>query len=50
MPPLSDKLTVTVADPFALAVGVKVRTPDELIAGWLLNNELLLLVTVKVRV
>ena len=28
----------------------KSRTPDELIVGWLLNNELLLLVTVKVRV
>ena len=48
MPPLSDKLTVTVADPFASVAGVKVRFPDELIAGWLLNSELVLLLTVNV--
>ena len=33
VPPLSDKLTVTVATPFALDAGVKARLPDELIAG-----------------
>ena len=33
VPPSSDKITVTVATPFALDAGVKVRLPDELIAG-----------------
>ena len=48
VPPPSDKLTVTVAAPFALAAVVKLSVPDELITGWLLKSELLSLVNVKV--
>ncbi len=51
VPPSSFKLKVMVADPFALAAGVKVSVPLELIAGAVENNAALVLpVTWKVKV
>ena len=45
VPPLSWRKTLTVADPFSLAAGVKVRVPAELIAGAAENRLLLLFET-----
>jgi hypothetical protein len=41
VPPLSARLTVTVAEPLAFAAGVYVRVPFAAIAGWVLNSALL---------
>ena len=49
VPPLSDKLTVTVAEPLASVADVKVKVPDEFTEGALLNSEALSLDTLKVR-
>ena len=48
--PLSLSVTVTFADPLAFGAGVKFKVPDVLIVGWVENNALLSLVTLKVRV
>ena len=48
VPPLSDKITDTVVDPFALDAGVNVSVPVELISGWLLNSEFKLFDTLNV--
>ena len=50
MPPPSETLTSTVAEPFLSAAGVKVSVPVELIAGWLpmVNSELLSFDTLNV--
>src|SRR5919206_10709 len=45
--PLSLAVTLMVADPLALAAGVKVSVPSAATAGWVENRPLLLLVTLK---
>ena len=45
--PSSKSVTVTVADPLALAAGVKVRSPAGEIAGCIKNRALLSLLTLK---
>ena len=50
VPPLSDRLTVTVALPLALAAGVNVNCPVAPMLGWLANRPLLSLETLKLRV
>ena len=47
VPPLSYSVAETVTTPKAFKVGVKLKVPPALIAGWTLNSALLLLVTVK---
>ena len=47
VPPSSCAMTVTVAEPKALAAGVKVSVPPVLTTGWLLKSALLSFVTVK---
>src|SRR5665213_2067544 len=48
VPPLSTAITVTVATPFELAVGVNVNVPVGLMAGCTANRALLLLLTMSV--
>ena len=48
VPPSSETYTDTVAEPLALAAGVKVSAPAAETAGWLLKSALLSFVTVKV--
>ena len=50
VPPLSFRVTVTLATPLAFAAGVKVRVPAELMVGGVLKREGLSLVTRKMRV
>ena len=49
VPPLSETLTVTVAEPLASVADVNVKVPDEFTEGALLNSEALSLDTLKVR-
>ena len=47
VPPSSEIETVTVAFPNLVASGVKVSVPEELMAGWELNNVVLSFETLK---
>ncbi len=49
-PETLETITVTVAEPFALAAGMKLSVPDSLMAGCTRNSGVLLLVTLKLTV